>query len=293
MAEIRTIDLTNFPSEEANLREACQTLGCFRLVGHGFPDSLPAEMKAVLRSLFQLPDEIKRLNSDVIPGSGYLSPSPTNPLYEAFGLYDASSPLDVDTFCSLLRASPLHRNTIQTYASKLHALVVDIASKIAKSLGVPSCPFEQWPCQFRLNKYSFTEETIGSSGVQIHSDSSFLTVLQEDDSVPGLEIMDSSGSFVPVHPVPGSFLINLGDIAKVWSNGRLHNLKHRVQCKEAGERISIALFLLGPKDSPVEPAPEFVDSDHPRLYRSFTVESYRQLLLSGPYTGDKLSHLLM
>ncbi|KAJ0965525.1 hypothetical protein J5N97_026663 [Dioscorea zingiberensis] len=261
MAEIRTIDLTNFPSEEANLREACQTLGCFRLVGHGFPDSLPAEMKAACI--------IKRLNSDVIPGSGYLSPSPTNPLYEAFGLYDASSPLD------------------------LHALVVDIASKIGKSLGVPSCPFEQWPCQFRLNKYSFTEETIGSSGVQIHSDSSFLTVLQEDDSVPGLEIMDSSGSFVPVHPVPGSFLINLGDIAKVWSNGRLHNLKHRVQCKEAGERISIALFLLGPKDSPVEPAPEFVDSDHPRLYRSFTVESYRQLLLSGPYTGDKLSLLLM
>ncbi|KAJ0981124.1 hypothetical protein J5N97_009379 [Dioscorea zingiberensis] len=59
--------------------------------------------------------------------------------------------------------------------------------------------------------------------------------------------MDSRGTFVPVHPVPGSFLINLGDIAKVWSNGRLHNLKHRVQCKEEGERISIALFLLGPK----------------------------------------------
>ncbi|KAM0937183.1 putative oxoglutarate/iron-dependent dioxygenase, isopenicillin N synthase [Dioscorea sansibarensis] len=117
---------------------------------------------------------------------------------------------------------------------------------------------------------------------------------EEDDSVGGLEIMDQTGTFVPVHPVTDSFLINLGDIGKVWSNGRLQNLKHRVQCKEAVERISIALFLLGPKNAPVKPPQELVDSHHPRLYKSITVENYRQLRLStGSRAGESLSHLLL
>ncbi|KAH7673990.1 Gibberellin 3-beta-dioxygenase protein [Dioscorea alata] len=294
MAEVPTIDLTNFPSDEPKLRQACENLGCFRVIGHGIPSALRADMKSTVRSLFDLPAHIKRLNSDIIPGSGYVAPSPANPLYEAFGLYDASSSLDILSFCSNLQASPFQQHTIATYSSKLHALVIDIANKIAKSIGVPHYSFEHWPCQFRLNKYFFTQETIGSSGVQIHTDSGFLTVLQEDDSVGGLEIIDQTGTFVPVHPVPDSFLINLGDIAKVWSNGRLQNLKHRVQCKEAVERISIALFLLGPKDAPVEPPPELVDSHHPRLYKSITVENYRQLRLStGSRVGESLPHLLL
>ena len=217
MAEIPTIDLTNFPSDEPKLRQACENFGCFRVIGHGVPASLRYDMKSAVRSLFHLPDHIKRLNSDVIPGSGYIAPSAANPLYEAFGLYDASSSLGILSFCSNLQASPFQQHTIATYSSKLHALVVDIANKIAKSVGVPHYSFERWPCQFRLNKYSFTEETIGSSGVQIHTDTSFLTVLQEDDSVGGLEIMDQTGTFVPVRPVPDSLLVNFGDMAKVQS----------------------------------------------------------------------------
>lgn len=66
-----------------------------------------------------------------------------------------------------------------------------------------------------MNRYNFTPETVGSSGVQIHTDSGFLTVLQEDESVGGLEVMDANGTFVAVDPLPGSLLVNLGDVAKV------------------------------------------------------------------------------
>jgi len=110
------------------------------------------------------------------------------------------------------------REIIKKYASRLHDLTVNIASKIAESLGLCDYSFNDWPCQFRMNKYHFTEETtIGSTGITTHTDSGFLTVLQEDDSVRGLEIMDMSGKFVTVHPVPGSLLVNLGDTAKVVS----------------------------------------------------------------------------
>jgi len=79
---------------------------------------------------------------------------------------------------------------------------------------------------------------------------------------------------------------------KAWSNGRLHNVKHRVQCKEAAARVSIALFLLAPKDDKVEPPAALVDSKHPRLYKTFTYDDYRKLRLSsGSRAGEALSLL--
>lgn len=82
------------------LMKAYENLSCFRVIGHGIPSSLHADMKSTMWSLFDLPAQIKRLNSDIIPGSGYVAPSPANPLYEAFGLYNTSSSLDILSFCS-------------------------------------------------------------------------------------------------------------------------------------------------------------------------------------------------
>lgn len=82
-------------------------------------------------------------------------------------------------------------------------------------MGLTGYSFEGWPCQFRINKYTFTPETIGSSGVQIHTDSGFLTILQDDENLGGLEVMDESGVFVAVDPSPGTLVVNLGDAAVV------------------------------------------------------------------------------
>uniref|UniRef100_A0A5B6ZXW9 Isopenicillin N synthase-like Fe(2+) 2OG dioxygenase domain-containing protein n=2 Tax=Davidia involucrata TaxID=16924 RepID=A0A5B6ZXW9_DAVIN len=93
---------------------------------------------------------------------------------------------------------------------------MDIGHKLAEGMGLASTvSFEGWPCQFRINKYNFTPETVGSSGVQIHTDSGFLTILQDDENVGGLEVMDKSGTFVAVDPLPDTLFVNLGDIATV------------------------------------------------------------------------------
>jgi isopenicillin N synthase-like dioxygenase len=86
---------------------------------------------------------------------------------------------------------------------------------MAESLGIVDADFEEWPCQFRINKYNFTPEAVGSLGVQLHTDSGFLTILQDDENVGGLEVMDNSGSFISVPPFHGTLLANLGDIAQV------------------------------------------------------------------------------
>ncbi|XP_039157331.1 2-oxoglutarate-dependent dioxygenase DAO-like [Eucalyptus grandis] len=135
------------------------------------------------------------------------------------------------------------RKTIESYAQAMHKLVANIAAKLAQTAGLSGEPFKEWSCHFRMNKYSFTPVTLGSSEV-VHMDSRLLTILQDDDNVSGLNVMDSSGSFMALDPWPGTFLVNLGDVAAIWSNGRWRNLKHRVLCKEAAARVSIATFLL-------------------------------------------------
>ena len=107
------------------------------------------------------------------------------------------------------------REIIERYGEAIHGLAVKIGQKIAESLGVVVDDLKDWPCQFRINKYNFTPEAVGSSGVQIHTDSGFLTILQDDENVGGLEVLNPSASFLPVPPFPGSLLVNLGDIARV------------------------------------------------------------------------------
>ena len=114
----------------------------------------------------------------------------------------------------------MNREIIEKYAGAIYEQIEDIVHKLAESLGVQSDFMKGWTCQFRINKYNFTPETVGSSGVQIHTDSGFLTILQDDENVGGLEVMNKSGVFVPVDPWPGTLLVNLGDVAKVgnWEN---------------------------------------------------------------------------
>ncbi|KAJ4964743.1 hypothetical protein NE237_016592 [Protea cynaroides] len=289
---IPVIDLKDFPEQSGALLRACEEWGCFRIVNHKIPSVLLSDMKSVIKSLFDLPMEIKRRNTDVIVGSGYWPPSKENPFYEAFGLFDVASPQAVETFCTNLDASPQQRETILLYSRAISDLGMEIGRKIAGGMGLDCDFMKEWPCQFRINRYNFTPDTVGSSGVCMHTDSGFLTILQDDENVGGLEVMDKTGAFVIVEPMPGTLLANLGDMSTLWSNGRFYNVKHRVQCKEAMTRFSIAMFVLGPKEEALEAPPEFVDAEHPRLYSPITFEDFRKLRLSiGARAGEALEHV--
>lgn len=111
----------------------------------------------------------------------------------------------------------LFREVMKIYCEAVHGLAMDMADELTRSrMGLSSGRFGDWACQLRMSKYSFIPETVGSTGVQLHADTGFLAILQADDGVSGLEVMDKSGSFVPIDPWPGTFLVNLGDVAVVY-----------------------------------------------------------------------------
>ncbi|CAJ1930746.1 unnamed protein product [Sphenostylis stenocarpa] len=263
------------------LREACEKWGCFRIINHSIPATLMGEMRKVVEALCELPLETKKRNIEDIGDGGYAEPNTLSAFYEALGVYDISSSQAIHNFCSQLHASPHQRQIMEAYGQALHGLAVKIGQKMAQSLGVVhGVDFEDWLYEFRFNNYNFTPEAVGSIGIPLHTDSGFLTFLKDDENVGGLEVKDSSGSFVPIPPFPGTFLVLLGDIARVWSNGRFCNLEHQVQCKDGNKRLSISTLILAPKNRNVEAPEELVDHHHPRLYHPFTYEDYRNVRAS-------------
>ncbi|KAF2590787.1 hypothetical protein F2Q70_00041717 [Brassica cretica] len=290
-----TIDLGEVSDEILNqkLREASERWGCYRVINHGVSLSLMSDMKKTIMDLFERPYEVKMRNTDVQQWSGYTAQSEINPYNEALGLYDTASSQAVNTFCDQLEASAEQRDIMVKYAEAIRELAKDLLRRLAESYGLADTTnfFKSWPSEFRIHKYHFKAEAVGKpSGVNLHTDWGFLTILQDDENVSGLEAMDpSSGTFFPLPPLANSLAINLGDMATIWSNGRLCNVKHRVQCNESKTRFSIASFLLGPMDTDLEAPSEFVDAEHPRLYKAISHKGYRSLrMATNLHDGEAL-----
>ncbi|KAJ4915726.1 2-oxoglutarate (2OG) and Fe(II)-dependent oxygenase superfamily protein [Raphanus sativus] len=281
---IPTIDLEEVVSDKIlnqKIREASERWGCFRVMNHGVSLSLMSDMKKTIMDLFERPHEVKVRNTDVLQGVGYRAPYDITPYYETLGLYDMTSPQAVNTFCDQLDASADQREIMLKYAKAIDGLAKGLARRLAESYGLAETDFfKGWPSQFRINKYHFKPEAVGKLGFHLHTDSGFLTILQADENVGGLEAMDNaSGKFFPIMPLPNTLVVILGDMAAIWSNGRLCNVKHRVQCNESTERFSIASFLLGPVTD-LEPPSEFVDAEHPRLYKPISHEGIRNIRMT-------------
>ncbi|PSS05907.1 2-oxoglutarate-dependent dioxygenase [Actinidia chinensis var. chinensis] len=278
---IPVIDMKDFPRQSEKLMKACRDWGCFRIVNHSIPESLMMDMKAVSRSLLDLPLEVKLRNSHPVQGKGYTPRNNASPVFEGLGCYDMAAPGALDNFFDQLCVSPQQREIISKYSTAIHELGMDMGRKLLNGLGLFGDLFNGWPCQLRINKYNYTPEYVGSTGAVLHTDPGFLTILQDDEIIGGLEaVHKETGEYIPVDPMPGSLVVNLGDLAEIWSNGRLWSVKHRVQCYEGRVRLSIALFVLGPKDGALGAPEELVDSEHPRLYNPMNFEDYRMLRIT-------------
>ena len=78
-------------------------------------------------------------------------------------------------------------------------------------------------------------------GVAPHTDYGCVTLLWQDN-VGGLEVLDPTGAWVPAPPIPGTLVVNIGDLLARWSNDRYRSTLHRVTNRSGRERLSIATF---------------------------------------------------
>ncbi|KAF7301918.1 2OG-Fe oxygenase family [Mycena indigotica] len=156
--------------------------------------------------------------------------------------------------------APLFKSTMLSFFNDCHVLHTKVLRAIALGLRLDEGFFEdkihEQSHNLRLLSYPPIKRALldgeGQARAGAHSDYGTMTLLFQDD-VGGLEAQNPhTGQFVPAAPIPGTIVVNVGDLMQRWSNDVLRSTLHRVVAPPATpinaneavtrERKSIAFF---------------------------------------------------
>jgi isopenicillin N synthase-like dioxygenase len=141
---------------------------------------------------------------------------------------------------------PGFREAVEAYYMETYRLGMKILEGFAIHLGKPddffTRHFTKPVADMVINHY------LGSAGLHVsdqasgpHTDHGIVTILWQD-SLGGLEVMGKDGQWISAAPLRGSFVINIGELMKRWTNGRFKATVHRVVHLRDMPRYSMPLF---------------------------------------------------
>ena len=154
---------------------------------------------------------------------------------------------------------PRSRNsspTLLAYQDEITALAVRVLRAFAAALEQPEDIFAPiyTPAPnplIKIIRYPGRASGESDQGVGAHKDSGFVTLLLQEKQA-GLQVQGDDGGWIDAPPVPGSFVVNIGEILEMASNGYLRANVHRVVSPPQGsDRLSVALFLGARHDATV------------------------------------------
>ncbi|KAF8413629.1 hypothetical protein HHK36_001621 [Tetracentron sinense] len=147
---------------------------------------------------------------------------------------------------------------------------MNIFEKMAKALKMESEDmrelFEDGWQSMRMNYYPPCPQPELVIGLTPHSDSVALTILLQVNEMEGLQIK-KDGRWIPVKPLPNAFIVNIGDILEIVTNGAYRSIEHRATVNSEKERISIATFYIPNRNGELGPAPSLISPHNPALFR--------------------------
>jgi len=257
----------------AEIHAACTGPGFFYIRGHGVPDAVIEAAREQSRRFFHLPPEVKA-NTRANPmhrgwhamGGAVMEGAKKADLKEFFSM-GLDLPMDHPVVAAgqKLRGPnqwpaevPELRPAMEAYYAEMMRVGGLLMRAIAVSLGLPPdffAPHYTLPLQ-RTQAIFYPpqppDDTDGF-GVAPHTDFGCITLLWQDGS-GGLEVKErQTGQWIPAPPLPGSFVINVGDLLGRWSNDRFASTPHRVVNRSGHERMSIATFHDPNFDAPIDP----------------------------------------
>ena len=115
-----------------------------------------------------------------------------------------------------------------------------------------------------------------------HSDYECFTILAQDE-VGGLEVRNARGEWIKATPMPGSFVINIGDMMARWTNDRFASTVHRVINRSGRARTSIPFFHGVDYDVSIETLPTCITSDRPSRYLPVNAHDYVASRIKNTY----------
>ncbi|CAL9782539.1 unnamed protein product [Musa acuminata subsp. burmannicoides] len=188
--------------------------------------------------------------------------------------------------CTLTVASNL-RAALDNYSAEVKNLADRLLEIMAKNLelnpDVVTDKFKVGIQSVRFNYYPPCPQADKVLGFSQHSDADLITLVLQVNQVQGLQIK-RSGEWFPVKPLPGAFIVNVGDIFEILSNGRYKSIEHRVVVNTERERLSIATFHSPKSNAMIGPLQELVRGSGAR-YKTVNHEDFMNLFFSSKLDG--------
>ncbi len=276
------LDLSRFRAGEAeragllgDVRHAAHDVGFFLVTGHGVDPAVTRAVMAAAHEFFALPLEqrlaIENVGSPQFRGYTRVGQERTG------GAADQRDQLDVGPERAALDLGPDDpaylrlvgpnqwpdgvpglRPAVLTWLHEAERVMREVMRVLAAALGQPEAYFEQWFdddswLNLKVVRYPARDTVETDQGVGPHKDYGWLALLLQDD-LGGLQVESRDGTWIDATPVPGSFVVNIGEMLEIATRGYLRATRHRVLSPPAGrQRFSVPVFL-GPRlDAVVTP----------------------------------------
>ncbi|UOE43899.1 isopenicillin N synthase family dioxygenase [Agromyces larvae] len=246
-----------------DLRRATHEVGFFSLIGHGVPASVIERAYDVARAFFALPESqklaIENVKSPHFRGYTRMGGERTLGRVDIreqidIGAERPAVPLDPDTPDYWIlqgpnlwpESLPELREVAADWIARLDAVASRLLTAWAEALGAPADTFDhafERPSPYlKIVRYPGVDAEQPAQGVGAHKDLGVLTLLSVEDGKAGLQV-EKDGEWIDVVAPPGAFIVNIGELLEIATDGYLKATLHRVVSPAPGtERISIPYF---------------------------------------------------
>nr|XP_043609594.1 protein SRG1-like [Erigeron canadensis] len=288
LPEVPIIDMEKLSSESEleKLHLACKDWGFFQIINHGVSEILLEKVKEETQEFFKLSLEEKKKfwqKEDDVEGFG-----------QAFVVsedqkLDWADMFFLTTLPHHMRKSHLFpnlplpfRDTIEAYSEAVKDAAIKTLLYIAKALKMETKDmmelFDEGSMQsMRMNYYPPCPQPEQVMGLTPHSDAVGITFLLELNDVAGLQIKKDD-IWIPVKALPNAFILNIGEIIEILTNGRYKSIEHRAIVNSEKERLSIATFLSPNLDGEIGPAASLITPETPPKFKRVTgIDFFRNL----------------
>lgn len=262
----------------ARLDTVAREVGFCYLIGHGVCPALFDDLLAATKTFFTLPEAEKmkvyigrsKNHRGYVPEGEEVFAGGSKDKKEAFDLSIELPADDPDAVGNPLLGPnqwpevPGFEANVMAYYGAVFHLGRILMRGFAVALGKEPQHFDALitkpPSQLRLVHYPFDPEAHDSVGIGAHTDYECFTLLHATE--PGLEVLNGNGQWIDAPPLPGAFVVNIGDMMEILSNGTYVATSHRVR-KTTAERYSFPLFFTLDYHTEVVPLDRFVTPERP------------------------------
>ena len=283
------------------IRQACIDIGFFYMTGHGVP---PAEIEALLgwgRRFFALPlAEKKKLQWS--NGRGYVPPGGLNADANAERAPDLKERLYFAREFALAAAEhgaytpaqhlwpeesalPGFRAFVEDFTFRTVGLTQRVGWALARSLDLDEGFFERENGRFGgslvYNYYpSLDRATLARTqwSFSPHTDYGSFTIVAQDGH-GGLQVRNAAGGWIDVTPIPGTLIVNMGDLVALATNDLFTSNLHRVANFSGEERISVSFFVSPPASAEISCLKTCQGPDNPPRYAPVNADEYVRALI--------------